>query len=341
MSAQKTFVVTHNHKPPTTPTTQKTILVTGATGRQGSGVITALLSSQTPYTILALTRNPSSPAAQHLATLSPSLHLIQGNLSDIPALFAAATAASSPIWGVYSVQVSMGPGVTEESEVAQGTGLIDAAVAHGVRYFVYSSVDRGGDDASWETQTPIPHFRSKHRIEHHLRAATQPDTKGAGMAWTVLRPVAFMDNLKPGFETSVFLAALRKQLPRNKKVQWVASADIGRFAAMAFDQPEEWQGRAVGLAGDELTMEELSAVFERATGRPARVAYEVFGSLLTTLVRELGLMIGWFASDGYGADVQARRGEYPALMDLEAYLRGNKEWQAGNPRGDKERQAGR
>ncbi len=137
-----------------------------------------------------------------------------------------------------------------------------------------------------------------------------------------------MDNLKPGFETSVFLAALRNRIPADKRIQWVASSDIGHYAAMAFGDPAEWNGRAVGLAGDELTMDELSAVFEKSTGRPARVTYWFFGSVLTTLVKELGLMIGWFASDGYKADVQGRRREYPALMDLEAYLKGSKEWQA-------------
>ncbi|KAB5566964.1 hypothetical protein GE09DRAFT_1219212 [Coniochaeta sp. 2T2.1] len=335
----------------------RTILVTGATGKQGSGVIRALLDSPNPYTILAVTRNASSPASQKLLSLSPNIHLVQGDLDDIPTLWATAvsvarsvTSASAspnnvnandgpPIWGVYSVQVSMGSGVTEASEIRQGTGLNDAAVSHNVKIFVYSSVERGGDDASWDNETPIAHFRSKHRIEHHLRTITsqpgqqQQQTGGQGssssmMMWTVLRPVAFMDNLTPGFETSVFLAALHNKIPRAKKVQWVASGDIGRYAAMAFDNPEEWNGRAVGLAGDELTLGELGDVFGEVTGKPAPVTYWFLGSVLTTLVREMGLMIGWFGSDGYKADVAGRRREYPGLMDLEAYLRDSKEWQA-------------
>jgi uncharacterized protein YbjT (DUF2867 family) len=314
-----------------TPT--KTILVTGATGRQGSGVITALLSSpkSASYTILALTRDPTSPAAENLALLSPSIRLLKGDLDDIPTLFATATSLSptGTIWGVYSVQVSLGRGVTEASEVRQGTDLIDAAVSHNVSMFVYSSVDRGGDDASWDNETPMTHFRSKHAIEQHLRAVTEPGiASGQNMRWTVLRPVAFMDNLAPRFETRVFLAALRNKIPPHKKVQWVASSDVGVYAAMAFDNPGGWDGRAVGLAGDELTMDELSAVFERAVGRPALGTYWFLGSALTALVREMGLMIGWFASDGYGADVKARRAEYPALMSLEGYLRANGKWQA-------------
>jgi uncharacterized protein YbjT (DUF2867 family) len=332
---------------------KKTILVTGATGRQGSGVITALLSSPQceSYIILAVTRSPASAAAQKLATLSSSIHLVQGDLNDIPALFSSALSLSPThkIWGVFSVQVSMGPGVTEASEIRQGSALIDASIEHGVRMFAYSSVERGGDAASWDNETPVSHFRSKHRVERHLRSATTEQQqqqhsssdsetmggvgkgkgKGRDMMWTVLRPVAFMDNLRPGtFETGVFLAALRNKMPPGKRLQWIASSDVGPYAALAFDRPEEWDGRAVGLAGDELTMDELGRVFEEAVGRPAPVAYWLFGSVLTALVREMGLMIGWFATDGYRADVKARRAEYPALMDLGAYLRGNTEWQA-------------
>lgn len=320
----------------------KAILVTGATGRQGSGVVSALLSSSQPYTILAVTRDPSSPAAQRLATLSPSIHLVRGDLSDVPSLWAAAVSALSPsspssqssqsqppppeprIWGVYSVQVSMGPNVTEDSEVSQGIALVDAAVANHASVFVYSSVDRGGDAASWETTTPVSHFRSKYRVEHHLRSAAP---QGGPMAWCILRPVAFMDNLRPGFSTSVFLSALRNSLPADKNVQWVASADVGRFAALVFDSPPDWDGRAVGLAGDELSMDELAAVMDRVTdGRGPGAAHWLFGRALTLLVREMGVMIGWFASDGYKADVGVRRRECPELMDLEAYLRGSEEW---------------
>lgn len=325
-------------------TPNKTILVTGATGWQGSGVVTALLASpqSTRYTILAATRDPTSAAAQHLARLSSSIILVRGDLDNCASLFASAVAASPgggdgggpPVWGVYSVQVSRGRGVTEASETAQGRALVDAAVAHGVCMFVYGSVDRGGDDASWGAGTPVAHFRAKHAVELHLRAAgaaaaTGGGGDGASMMWAVLRPVAFMENLRPGsLETRVFLAALRNVVPRDKKLQWVAARDVGPFAALAFDSPEEWHGRAVGLAGDELTLDEMDAVFERAAGRPAPTAHWFFGSVLTALVREMALMIGWFASDGYRADVRARRAEYPPLMDLEAYLRENKEWQA-------------
>lgn len=169
--------------------TPKTILVTGATGKQGGSVVDALLAdSNEMYTILAVTRDSNSASAQRLAKKSPSIKLVEGNLDDFPALFAAAEAISSPIWGVYSVQVSEGKGVTHDGEIRQGKSVIDVSVEKGVKMFVYSSVERGGDEKSWDVETPIPHFQSKYYLERHLK-----EKAGEEMSWCVLRPVAFMD----------------------------------------------------------------------------------------------------------------------------------------------------
>jgi uncharacterized protein YbjT (DUF2867 family) len=167
----------------------KVILVTGATGNQGGAVIKALLKETSQnFTILAVTRDPDSGSSQKLAKKSTSIKLVQGNLDDVPAIFAAAKeVVKEPIWGVYSVQISMGKGVTFDGEIAQGKAMIDESVKNSVKHFVYSSVDRGGDEKSWDNETPIPHFQTKYQIDRYLR-------ESAGqMGWTILRPVAFMD----------------------------------------------------------------------------------------------------------------------------------------------------
>lgn len=38
-------------------------------------------------------------------------------------------------------------------------------------------------------------------------------------------------------------------------------------------------------------------------------------------VKEMGLMIKWFAREGYGADVQKCKQIHPGMMDLATYLR--------------------
>jgi len=182
-----------------------------------------------------------------------------------------------------------------------------------VKHFVYSSVERGGDEASWKTETPIPHFQSKYVIEHHLK-----DNAGQ-MGWTVLRPVAFMDNLEPGFPTQVFMAAMRDTLG-SRPNQWIATSDIGVFAKLSFESPEKYNHKAIGLAGDELTQEQLSQAFKNKTGQAMDGTFWFLGSFLKYMVTELGTMINWFGSDGYKVNIPELKKMHPGLMDMETWI---------------------
>lgn len=83
-----------------------TILITGATGRQGTSVIKKLLEKQASFTILAVTRDVNSSSARNLARKFEKITLIQGNLNHPAAIFESAKRqCSTPVWGVFSVQV--------------------------------------------------------------------------------------------------------------------------------------------------------------------------------------------------------------------------------------------
>ena len=85
----------------------KPILVTGATGNQGGAVVDALIKqNEGDFTIVALTRNTSSPSASRLAAKS-SLRVLQGDMDQPDAIFSdAQKMLGVPIWGVFMVQVS-------------------------------------------------------------------------------------------------------------------------------------------------------------------------------------------------------------------------------------------
>lgn len=178
--------------------TPSTILVVGATGRQGSSVLTELANllsaspsptKTTKIKVLALTRSASSPKAQALASEHPTLDLevVEGDSRRPEPIFAAHPAIDA----VFSY-------TTPPDEEPQAVGLVDAAAAHARSasgrkvHFVFSSVDRGGEPASWDTPTDIEHFEQKHNVEVHLRNAC--DGSGGALTYTILRPVAFMDN---------------------------------------------------------------------------------------------------------------------------------------------------
>lgn len=263
----------------------KTILVTGATGKQGGAVIDNIINSpqSSDFEILAITRDTSSASAQKLARKSSTIKLVQANMDDTPALFKLASeAASEPLWGVFSVQVPMGKGATPETEEAQGKAVVDEALKYGVKYFVYTSVDRGGDEISTNNPTPIPHFISKHNIEHHL----MDKTKDGQMDWFILRPVAFMDNLTPDFFGKMFATAWKQALPVDKKLQFIATTDIGHFAAEAFLKPDEWKGKALSLAGDDLTFAEANRIFRSKTAREIPTTFGFLGAAVLAISRE-------------------------------------------------------
>lgn len=84
----------------------KAILITGATGKQGSSVINALLKTNADFEILALTRNAQLASAQKLQAKSSKIKVITGNLDDPDDVFEKVKHATKlPIWGVFSVQV--------------------------------------------------------------------------------------------------------------------------------------------------------------------------------------------------------------------------------------------
>lgn len=84
----------------------KTLLITGATGKQGGSVIDALLAQETDFEILALTRHGNSGSAQKLVEKSPQVKLVEGTLDEPDVIFRnAKNVTTQPIWGVFSVQV--------------------------------------------------------------------------------------------------------------------------------------------------------------------------------------------------------------------------------------------
>lgn len=298
----------------------RALLITGATGKQGGAVINALLARQpSDFLLLAATRNAQSASAKRLAAKSDRIKLVQGDLDATPALLASAKAAagSVPLWGVFSVQ-AMQNSKKMEDETKQGKALIDESIKAGVQHFVYSSVERGGDERSWDNPTPVPHFITKHQIEHHLRDSTA-DGKSP-MGWTILRPVIFMDNLSPGFFGKVFMTMLRDTM-QEKPLQWIATSDIGYFAAQAFHDPEKWNKRAFGLAGDELTFEQFSQTFEKVAGHPAGTTFSLLGTALKSGVSEIGVMVDWFKNDGYKANIPEVKKAHPEVTSMEQWLK--------------------
>ena len=153
-------------------TNDRTILITGVTGKQGGAVTKALRDSG--FRLRGLTRKPESEQATALAR--HGVDIVKGDLDDEDTLRQALAGA----WGVFAVQNTWEAGV--EREEVQGKRLAKLAREAGVEHYVYTSV------GSAHRQTGIPHFDNKWRIEETVRGLQFP-------SHVILRPVFFMENL--------------------------------------------------------------------------------------------------------------------------------------------------
>jgi uncharacterized protein YbjT (DUF2867 family) len=266
------------------------ILVTGATGRQGGAVIRHLLARGAE--LRALTRNPETPRARALAARGVST--VQGDMDDGASLRRAMTA----VYGVYSVQDFWTVGARRE--VQQGTNVADAAAAAGIEHLVFSSV--GGAERS----SRIEHWDSKWEIERHIRKL--------GLPATMIRPASFMENYYIlAVEKGLLRGRLIDPVKPDKPYQTIATDDIGKFVALAFDRPDEFIGTELEIAGSELTNRQAAEVFGRVLGRPVKFRRLPMPVVRIALGKEFFQMFRWFNQSGYQADVDDLRARYPQL----------------------------
>ena len=135
---------------------ERTVLITGATGKQGGATARALAGKG--FKLRAMTRHPDSDAAKAVASAAGA-EIVQGDLNDAASL----RNVLKDVWGVFAVQNTWEAGVQGEEE--QGKRLASLAREAGVQHYVYTSV------GSAHRKTGIPHFDNKYRIEDTIRAA--------------------------------------------------------------------------------------------------------------------------------------------------------------------------
>ena len=279
---------------------EKCVLITGATGRQGSAVVRHML--QKSWRLRALTRDPDSKAAQELK--HQGVDLVRGDLEDPASLERAASGA----YGIYSVQDYWTVGV--KREVQQGKNLADAGKKAGVEHFVYSSV--GGA----ERNSRIDHWESKWEIEQYIRKL--------GLPATMIRPAAFMENYYVDqVEIGILKGKLMDPIRGDKPYQTIATDDIGAFVALAFERLSDFIGVELEIAGSELTNIEAAEVFSRVLDKPVRFQKLPMPLVRLLLGKEFYQMFRWFNAKGFMADIGRLRRDYPEihLQSLEEWLR--------------------
>jgi len=285
----------------TTTTNQPLILVAGATGQQGGAVVTSLLEKG--MAVRALTRNAASEKAKALA--AQGVDVVVGDFEHLDSIKAAAKDVT--VAWFMSTPFEAG----DKAETKQGIAVVDAFKAVGVPHVVFSSV------ANADSKTGIPHFDSKFLVEEHLQAS--------GLPYTITAPVYFFDNVfAPWNLPSLKKGAFGMPMPKDCKLQQISIKDIGRINAEILSRPGDFVGRRINIAGDSITAGEAASVLAKAIGTDVAFA-AVPMDTIRQMSEDFAIMFEWFISDGYTADIEALKKEFPFLQSMEEWA-AEKDW---------------
>jgi len=287
------------------------ILVTGATGRQGGAVIRHLLKNN--FEVKALSRTPDSIAAQIL--VSKGVTVVKADMSDPSSLLNAMKGCDR----VFSVQNFFEYGA--EKEIEYGKNMADTAKKSNISHFIYNSV------CNADSKTGVPHFETKNIIEQYVKSIDLP--------YTIIRPVKFMENYYiPQVFKGILSGKLFDPIKAGKKHQMLAVDDIGAYVADAFANPGKYKGRTIELAGEELTNEEIAATMSGVLG--IKIKFKKLPLIIARLAmdKEMYLMFKWFNEKGFDANMEETKKNFPAvkMTTLKNWLM-NEHWHRWNKKG--------
>ena len=273
-----------------------TVVVTGATGKQGGAVAHALLARG--HKVRAVTRDPNTKQAKLLANAGASL--VKASLDDTLAI-------AETLEGATSLFAMTTPFGGTEAEIQQGVAATDAAKAAEV-HLVFTSV------GSANKQTGVPHFDSKYEVEKHIAKI--------GVRATILAPVAFMENIyfiKEQLAKGTYASALS---PGRAHAQ-IAVADIGAVAVRVLEDHARFTGKRFDHAGDELSGNGAMAILTRVIGRPLTYFQVPLDAVRQRMGEDAVKMYEWFERVGFTVDRTALRREFPdiAFQDFESWAK--------------------
>lgn len=246
-------------------TSTPTIFVTGATGCQGGAVARLLLSSG--HTVHTITRDPSSPIALRLQSLGANL--FTGSLDDESAL-------ATGMQGCTGLFLVVPPAPHETTIKYTNTILSAAKSVNTITHVVVSTTlgtDRPERMAAWNPDGGMLAMVIKPKIamEELVRAA---DFKHH----TILRPGNFMANfvkpkisvVNPDLEkTGVY----RTSYTRETRIPMIDEADTAKFAVAAFSDPERFHGKAIAVASQLCTVDQLMTDLSRVSDKLIQAYY--------------------------------------------------------------------
>ncbi len=306
---------------------KKIIVVVGATGAQGGGLVRAILNDpEGPFTARAITRDVNSDKAKLLSRAG--VDVVEGNLDDEESLKRAFKGA----YGAYCVTFFWAH-MSPEKEIANATTMALAAKATGVQHAIWSTFE---DTRKWVplSDNRMPTLQGKYKVAH-FDAKSEADLvfKNLGVPTTFLLTSFYWENL-------IYSGAGPQKGPDGKlalsypmgdrKLPGICSEDIGKCAYAIFKREREFIGKTIGIAGEHLTGAQMAAALSKALGIEVRyndVPPDVYRSFGFPGAEDMGNMFQ-FKRDFQDVYCGARSVEFtrtlnPALLTFEEWLKKN------------------
>jgi len=259
---------------------KKTIVVIGATGAQGKGVVNALVKEDA-FNVRAITRNPEKYEGK-------AHEAVYADLNDLQSLKDAFKNA----YGIFVV-TNFWEGA---DEIRQGKNAIEAAKAAGVSHFIWSTLPdvEKISKASFE----VPHFTNKARVDDLV--------KSAGFTYsTFVQPPFYFQNLVgqigPQPKQDGTTGWTFPIDPTKKAIHMSDINDLGKVVAGAFLQPEKaGNGHYLALATELNSFNDIIKAFKH-NGKDYSFS-QVPGDLFATFfegAKEIAEMFGYFEKYTY------------------------------------------
>jgi uncharacterized protein YbjT (DUF2867 family) len=307
---------------------KKVIVVLGATGSQGGGLVRAIMEDRSgEFTARAVTRDITSAKAKELAQLGAEV--VAGDVDDPASIERAFQGA----YGAYCVTFYWAH-LSPEREFKEAAMMAEAARKAGLKHVIWSTLE---DTRKWVplTDSRMPTLMEKYKVPHFdAKGEANEAFTNAGVPTTFLLTSFYWDNFisfgmgpKPGPD-----GKLAVTLPMGtKKLPGIVAEDIGRSAFAIFKGGAQYVGKTVGIAGEHLTGDQIAAAFARVLGKEVKynaIEPEVYRGFGFPGADDLGNMFQFkrdFEEYFCGArNVEATRKLNPVLETLDSWLAQNK-----------------
>jgi NADH dehydrogenase len=187
---------------------------------------------------------------------SMGVEIAVGDLRDRASLDRALVGVDTVISSAGAVSNQQADLIGQVDQAGQ-LDLVDAAVAAGVKHFIFVSFSK-----NLQSDSPL----------HQAKWAVEAKLKTSGMTYTILRPSYFMEYwLSPliGFDHAKGEVNIYGE--GTNKISWIALGDVAEFAARSVDNPAA-QNEIIELGGPQaLSPDEVVYIFQRVTGRTFKV----------------------------------------------------------------------